>query len=309
MKLLQLSFNVVLSMVILSSIAIGAEKTDAMFLEYKYSFNSSDKFNRDNMPDQDVTSHLHNINAKVTIPLYRTTAKKPISIFTVFTYDSIITKYRLTEDADPVLNSIESLHAVKGALASYVPLGLHKGMFFSIAGGINTDLSQVEKIDSRDIVTSGNMIFNYKFNTVIFQYGIASTSNFGRPMILPVLGISYRPNSWFNFNCIIPYEISLWYLSEIFRSSLYARIKGNQYRLIREDEANNFTISFVTLETGFSIRYKIWKKLFIFSEGGIHPYRNLTIYNNSNSKTAVIDYSKKITEMLFIKFGIAYSAI
>ncbi|MCP4131162.1 MAG: hypothetical protein GY754_09295 [bacterium] len=291
------------------SLAWGAENTDVVFIEYKYLSPSNDRLHNDSTSARDIRTVHHNLNTKVTIPLYKTDAEKPVRVFTMLQYELIHAAYRETGSNTVLLNSIETLHALKAGLASYVPLGASSGMYFDLAGSINTDLGQFKEIDSKDVITSGNIIFNYKYSSLFFRFGLTSTSKFGRPLIIPILGLTWKPVSRFKYKLLIPHGTSAWFQYSIFQAGLFARLKGNQFRLIRNDAANNYSVSLLMVETGFSLRFNVWNKLHVYGDFGVHPYRSLTVYKADNSTSSEINYSRAFNDMLFMRFGVAYSAI
>jgi len=291
------------------TILYAADDLDVMFFEYKYMIQSNENIKLNNGTSEDFTANQYNISTMAKIPVYTSEPKCPVRVIASFRYDLIHSDSQDTGTGDIELNSIETLHVIKMGIGSYIPLSLKSGMFFQLSGSIHTDFNKPEELDWRDIVTSGNLIFSHRFNRLSIQFGITSSSNLGIPMILPLIGLTWKPFDWLVYKLTLLYETSLWFNYKIFQTGIYTRITGYQFRLMRNDQVNNFSVSQSTVETGLGIRVNIWDKVYLYSDLGMHPYRKTTIYDKSNNERAKISYSNSIRNSFFVKVGVSYSAI
>ncbi len=287
----------------------AAEDLDVMYFEYKYMVPSGDTINVTGEPSAGIDTSQYDISTMVKLPLYATEADKPVRILAIFRYDLIHADYRETGTGEDLLNSIETLHAVKFGLGSFVPLGPRAGMYFDLAGSINTDFNKIGDLDWKDVITTGNLMINYRYSSLFLQFGITSTSKFGRPMVLPIVGFVWKPVSWFHYKLRIPHTTSAWIQYKIFHGGIFASIVGNQFRLMRNGEANDYVTSLTMVETGLSMRVNVWNKMYIYSDLGVHAYRRLIVYDRNSSERAKISYSQDFTDTFFVRVGIAYSAI
>lgn len=285
----------------------AAKSSDAAFIEYKYSPTSEKNFKAKDGSSYKINASEYDVKTKFAIPLYEVKDVRPIFIFLNINYELLSCNYALEGKQNASLSSIDKLHSIGSSIGAYVSLNKGLGMVFNVGGSLNTNLDEVQRVDQKDLSVNGNVVFIRTNKNMSYQYGITTSSSFGKPMILPIVGFSWKPTPWFQYSVLIPQQTSAWFLGDKWSLGLTALIDGMQYRLIRDDQANNFTLSRSTVESDIALRYKVWKNLSVYSELCYLVKQTVTLNEPDNSKNSEIEFSGDKVDRVSIRAGIAFS--
>lgn len=140
-------------------------------------------------------------------------------------------------------------------------------------------------INSDNVLWQGGVFFR-KIRNDRFSYllGVLSTSRFGRPIVLPAVGLTYETQSLkLNFNFPIEAE-ALHKLNERFSYGLHLSLNGSQYNFndIMVNNTNVDLARFSRVALGPVINYRIKGPLHFSISAGLTARRNYTFELENN---------------------------
>lgn len=299
-------FGVLICLCMLNQNLHAAKISDAAYVEYKLSQQSNRSFETKDDSTLNIKESEYDIKAKFGAPLYASTEGHPIYVFLNLNYELLSCNYKINTSSSS-LKSIDKLHTIGSGLGAFVVINKNLSMNFSLGGSLNSNLNKIKRVDQNDLLVNANMVFIKTYNISSFQYGLTISSSFGKPMILPILGFTIKPVEWFQYSIMIPYQTSAWLIGSKFSLGLTAQIDGKNYRLIRDDEANDYTLSRTSIETSTSLRYNIWKQFYTYADVCYLVKQSMTMNYPDGTKYSDIDYSGSMSERISLRLGLAYS--
>lgn len=296
-----------LCILILASHVFSAKISDAAFVEYKASRKSSNTMEKGGDTSNTAKFSEYDIKAKFGAPLYQSTEGRPLFILMNMKYELLTCNYQFTQADGNSLSSIDQLHTLGTGLGAYIAIKEDLAMRFSIGASLNTNLNKFQRVDQKDLLVDANLVFIRNHGIFSYQYGMTTSSSFGAPMILPIFGMTWKPTPWFQYGLLIPYQTSAWFMKDRFSLGITAQMDGNNYRLIRDDAANNYTLSRTSLESSLSLRYRLYKQFHLYSEVGYLIKQTMTMYEPDGKQRLEIENTGSATERMSMKAGLAYS--
>lgn len=293
-----------IGVLMLQTAIYSAMASDFAYIEYQYIPESSTEASLHGEPE-DITTSQHSIKTQFGIPLYAPEGADPFYAGLNFSYSQKNTYIDYEDGGD---STEERLHALSSAMNVYVPVENNLGISFALGGSLNTNFDNTKEIDQRDFVTNGSLVFIKSGGNTTYTYGLSSVSSFGKPMILPILGFSIKPQPWFEFSILAPSEIATYAYYQKTTFGIFTRLTGDEYRLSHNDDSNNYTLSFSALETGVSLRYGVWNHIYLYSESGVYPYRVETVNRPDGSNYTNTSYGDNLIKGGFIRIGVAFNA-
>ena len=99
-------------------------------------------------------------------------------------------------------------------------------------------------------------------------HGLINTNDFGAPVTTPIGGVSGQPVNWFRFNILIPSNVDFSLISDRFEVGLFTKIEGDQFRLTRNDQYDDYIVNYSVIKSGLSLRLRTYSRFFIYMEAG-----------------------------------------
>ncbi len=207
------------------------------------------------------------INAR--IPLFRNKGKTPGHFFET----SLQADLQTTSATFGFINNSRNFLNGSLGLGGIIYNGGKNILVMNAAIGLAADKDVIDKSNTR-YRFSGAFIVNHQHSIkTVYQYGIAFTYAFGKPLPLPILGIRTKlPGNW-TFSTILPVEVSfIDKLSSKAGLSFSIRPAGNRYQF---DNQANFSTSASTVflqlrefQVGAAFNYKCSKEFILSADAG-----------------------------------------
>lgn len=138
-----------------------------------------------------------------------------------------------------------------------------------------------------------------------FQYGfgLAYTNRFGRPLLLPILSLTYKKDNWLT-TAVIPAYISQFYIfSDRSRVGVTAAIYGNLYNVSRDNAALSLDlnrVSYSRITIGPEYQLRLFKDLYLNTKAGI-VVRNILEFQDDDLNT---ELDLEVGRKLFFNVGL-----
>jgi len=133
-----------------------------------------------------------------------------------------------------------------------------------------------QTFSGENFLMQGGLFYRHHVNERLFYtLGVISTSRFGRPLVLPLLGVSYRAEK-FSFSANLPILLEAkWNYMNPFSFGLKASANGSQYNVQNESESGNQfdLIRFSRVQIGGLLEYRIKGPLTVSIFGGVAASR------------------------------------
>lgn len=274
-----------------------SQKLDIVKIEY--SFFPGAKFKTPPVPSlNDVEIQINEFNLMVNYPVVISEQKT----FLINT----ISFGMLNFSFDNVPSSFNYLGSEKLYSLSYSLTLLHnfdKKWLFNLSLK-PTLASDFENIDSHHYKFQAACIVNYNF-TENFQGGVGAAYNtdFGKPMVLPLLKFNYANGKDFFINIILPKFIDITYsLNNNFEVGLLGKVQGNQYRIGKDSSpAKGNSLKYSAISTGPFIKAKVSNKLNLLVHSGLVLNRIYESFDPDNNELRNAD----LDQSLFVSGGIS----
>lgn len=116
----------------------------------------------------------------------------------------------------------------------------HKNFYLvDFSAGASAEKTIIDRGDTRYRMSGAFIVNHLHSTTTIYQYGLALTYAYGRPLVLPVIGIRTKLSTNWTFSTILPVEASFTdKLSNKLRLAFSIRPSGNRFQFANE---GNFT--------------------------------------------------------------------
>lgn len=218
------------------------------------------------MEDQENAEiQIHEIEVSALIPFRM---KKRLSFLAGASYRHVFPESNL----DPANSSLFFLGANAFGIYKYTDSAM---LVFNFLPAISTS-SNSRRINTENILLQGGIFFR-KIKSPRFSYliGVLSTSRFGRPIILPALGLTYEPRH-IRMHLNFPFGAEFLHKpTDRFSYGLDLSLNGSQYNF-NEVNVNGVEIDlarFSRVTLGPIINYRIKGPLWITLMGGVAANR------------------------------------
>lgn len=136
--------------------------------------------------------------------------------------------------------------------------------------------SDMHGFSTEDIRADSGIMFGYDFpSSLLLNFGVMYSSNFGADMILPGFGIFYKHPKCRIF-VHLPSTAQLWYIPAPWvELGLMADVQGSQFNIHSDDLELVSHVEQTILNTGTAARFYMYKGLYASLKGGYTPYRRL----------------------------------
>ncbi len=171
-------------------------------------------------------------------------------------------------------------------------------MVMNAAIGLAADKGVIDKSNTR-YRFSGAFIINHQHSSkTVYQYGVAFTYAYGKPLPLPVLGIRTKLSDNWIFSTLLPVEVS--FINKLNAKtglSFFIRPSGNRYQF---DNRSNFNTQASTVflqlrefQVGMGLNYKISKEFIFTADAGFLVGGQLKFTEQDDPKTSVFETGVK----------------
>ena len=159
-----------------------------------------------------------------------------------------------------------------------------------------------QSLQNHDVIPrfSGSFIVQHTSSpTLSFQYGAAFTYLYGRPMLLPVLGIrkKFSGSSW-SVSAILPLSLQFTdRLNNKMGLSFFARPSGDRFQILNQGYFGSTTSSIYMglrqFEVGSSFYYRLSREFSFDAEAGLLSGGRMKFTNASDTRTTLYETGVK----------------
>lgn len=214
----------------------------------------------------------------------------------------------LLDDNDFLLFSPDHLHYVRADLYLLQRLSDQWTLGFAFLPGIASDFKALGADDLR--IQGGVMALRRVSPRLGYGFGAAFTSDFGTPLVVPVLKVDYQSASHIKVAAMLPVNAYLGYaFSSGTELGLTARVSGTQYNLNVDEydllapdapDDTDLPAKYSVLTVGPSLKQHVRGPFAVVAEAGFTVWRKFEFDGDQVNNTLDQDRS------LFLRFGIAY---
>lgn len=159
--------------------------------------------------------------------------------------------------------------------------------------GISADGQTLQNHDAIPRFSGSFIVHHTSSPTLSFQYGAAFTYLYGRPMLLPVLGIrkKFSGSSW-SVSAILPLNLQVTdRLNKEMGLSFFARPSGDRFQLLNQGYFGSTTSSIYMglrqFEAGSSFYYRLSREFSFDAEAGLLSGGTMKFTNTSDTRTTL----------------------
>ncbi|GAB5400135.1 MAG: hypothetical protein Aureis2KO_17200 [Aureisphaera sp.] len=198
-------------------------------------------------------------------------------------------QYKLSYDEMPAvvsLHTYDKFQQIRTNLIYRRELKNNWGLMLS--AGVNLTSNFEDGISTEDLVYTGIAAFTKRWgdwnrNTTL-MFGALYGTQFGEPMVLPMISFSQRLNDQFSYSIGLPLTGLFYTIDKMHSISAYARPEGffgnNSATVFVSDPGRfvtNSKLQYNIVKTGISYRYRFTKYLSATLDGGFIPLSTLKI--------------------------------
>ena len=217
----------------------------------------------------------------------------------------------LLDDDGFLLFTPDHLHYLRADLLLFQRLSEQWTLGLTFAPGIASDF---EEIGSDDLRFQASALLLRRVNDRLgYGFGAAYLSDFGTPLVIPMLKVDYESASHVRFTAMLPVNAYLGYaFSPNTELGLAGNISGTQYNLnldrlpgdiqpvVAVPEEVDLPAKYSVLTVGPSFKQRVRGPFFVAAEAGMTLWRRFEFDGDQIDDTLDQDRS------LFLRFGIAY---
>ncbi len=195
-------------------------------------------------------------------------------------------RYRLvTPDVDTDIANL-NLHFIGYSLQAIKPLNDKLTLIAAIVPALSSDLQ--DDITNDDFLFTGSAAMRKKVSEQFsYALGIAFTSRFGEPLVLPIVQIKHQKNR-FTLNAALPSGVTALWKNKTGNLSygFSANASGSQYHL----SLPNYDVArFTRINLGPSVEYRVKGPLVLMANAGVALRRQFEFIPEAGSNTITLD--------------------
>ena len=207
----------------------------------------------------------------------------------------------------------DHLHYLRADLLLFQRLSEQWTLGLSFAPGLASDFDEIGSDDLR--FQASALLLRRANDRLGYGFGAAYRSDFGTPLVIPLLKVDYESASHVKFTATLPINAYLGYaLSPNTELGLAGNISGTQYNInlnpdrlpgdiqpiVTAPDDIDLPAKYSVLTVGPSFKQRVQGRFFVVTEAGITVWRRFEFDGDQIDDTLDQDRS------LFLRFGIAY---
>ena len=219
----------------------------------------------------------------------------------------------LLDDEGFILFTPDHLHYLRADLLLFQRLSEQWTLGLTFAPGIASDFDEIGSDDLR--FQASAMLLRRANDRLGYGFGAAYLSDFGTPLVIPMLRVDYESASHLKFSAMLPVNAYLGYaFSPNTELGLAGTISGTQYNInldpdrlpgniqpaVATPDDIDLPAKYSVLTVGPSFKQRVRGPFFVAAEAGMTLWRRFEFDGDQVDNTLDQDRS------LFLRFGIAY---